>query len=397
VTDRLFSRRDAWIWAAALLIAATLLVLTGFSSDDPDSALYAGISSRLSEAPVSSWIAPQWWGFWDSSGLFREHPAGIFWLPALCERLGISAMQAAYVQGLAAGLGSLLLIGVLIARVTNTTDGRAALVWLQFMPVAFVFRIRANHEYPMLFCLVLALVAIDGVRRSWGWVAVLAAALTGALLIKGVFVLFILIALGLWILLNPARASGSMARPVAGVVVSLVVMAVAALVYDRVYFAATGDTFWGPYWRRQLSPVTITTPFSAATSWLGHLVFYIGRLLWHPAPWSLALLFYAWRRRSQFIARRVFAPHVRGVTFVAAFVAIIIVLLTPSSRFAERYAFSATFAVAALGVVVACRLWPPLRAWPTRWAAGTATAAVIWFGLVVLRLALGPWLPRISG
>ena len=78
-------------------------------------------------------------------------------------------------------------------------------------------------------------------------------------------------------------------------------------------------------------------------------------------------------------------------------VAIVIVLLTPSSRFAERYAFSATYAVAALGVVVACRKWPQLREWPVRWAAGTMTAAILWLGLVVLRIALGPWLPRISG
>lgn len=397
VTDRLFTRRDCWVWAAAFILAAGLLVATGFASDDGDSALYAGISSRLAEEPASRWIAPQWWGFWDSSGLFREHPAGVFWLPTLLDRLGIPAMQGAYIQGIAAGLGSLLLIGVLVARVTNNADGRASLVWLQFMPVAFVFRIRANHEYPMLFCLVLALVAIDGVRRSWRWLPVLAAALTGALLIKGVFVLFILLSVGLWILLNPARVAGSMMRPIAGVAISLGVMALVALVYDRIYLSATGETFWGPYWRRQLSPVTIATPFTSATSWLGHVAFYLSRLLWHPAPWSLALLFVAWQRRSRFAWRRLFDPDLRGVTFVLAFVVIVVALLTPSSRFAERYAFSATYAVAALGIVVACRLWPVLREWPTRWAAGTMTPAVIWLGLIVLRLALGPWLPRISG
>ena len=225
----------------------------------------------------------------------------------------------------------------------------------------------------------------------------LAAALTGALLIKGVFVLFILVALGLWILVNPARTPGSMARPIGGVVISLVVMALVAVAYDRVYLAATGDTFWGPYWRRQLSPVAIATPFSSATSWLGHLAFYLGRLLWHPAPWSLVLVLVAWQQRSRFAWRRLLDSDLRGVTFIVAFVAIVIVLLTPSSRFAERYAFSATYAVAALGVVVACRKWPQLREWPVRWAAGTMTAAILWLGLVVLRLALGPWLPRISG
>ena len=41
--------------------------------------------------------------------------------------------------------------------------------------------------------------------------------------------------------------------------------------------------------------------------------------------------------------------------------------------------------------------WPQLRDWPSRGAVRTTTAAVIWLGLIVLRLALGPWLPRISG
>jgi len=71
--------------------------------------------------------------------------------------------------------------------------GRAALVLLQLVPAAFVFRVRANHEYPMLLCLLAALVALDGVRRSWVWLPAVAAAITAALLIKGVFVAIVLL------------------------------------------------------------------------------------------------------------------------------------------------------------------------------------------------------------
>ena len=150
-----FTSRELAIWAACFLAAATLIVVTGFTSLDADSALYAGISGKLTNEPVSRWIAPEWWGFWDSTGLFREHPAGLYFLPAALGRLGIPAVQAAFVQGIAAELGALLLIGVIVARITRAADGRAALVLLQLMPVAFIFRIRSNHEYPMLFCLVL--------------------------------------------------------------------------------------------------------------------------------------------------------------------------------------------------------------------------------------------------
>ena len=74
----LLTRREAALWTLAFVAVAALVVLTGFASDDPDSALYADLSARLAEGPPSRWIAPEWWGYWESEGLFREHPAGIF-------------------------------------------------------------------------------------------------------------------------------------------------------------------------------------------------------------------------------------------------------------------------------------------------------------------------------
>ena len=79
-------------WTAAFVLVAALIVATHFSSTDPDSQLYASISGRLSEEPVSHWIAPEWWDFWPEThmtGLFREHPAGVFLVPVALSRLGI--------------------------------------------------------------------------------------------------------------------------------------------------------------------------------------------------------------------------------------------------------------------------------------------------------------------
>ena len=52
-------------------------------------------------------------------------------------------------------------------RVVPRDDARAALVLLQLMPVAFLFRIRANHEYLMLVGLLVTLVGLEKVRQSW--------------------------------------------------------------------------------------------------------------------------------------------------------------------------------------------------------------------------------------
>jgi 4-amino-4-deoxy-L-arabinose transferase-like glycosyltransferase len=395
----LFTPRELAIWAACFLVAAALIVLTGFTSLDADSALYAGISGKLTQEPFARWIAPEWWGFWDGTGLFREHPAGLFFLPAAMGRLGISAIQAAFVQGIAAALGSLLLIGVLVARVTRASEGRAALILLQLMPVAFIFRIRSNHEYPMLFCLALTLVALDNVRRSWWWAVVVALAVSAAMLVKGVFVVLILIAAGLWTMLNPTQQQGSPARPLLAIVAGLVAMLLVALAYDAWYLNATGETFWDPYWRRQMGPVTVASPLTGAATALHHLGFYVLRILWHPAPWSFAVLALAWRYRRRFITQArtlLAASEQRAIVFAGLFILAVIGLLFPLSRWAERYAFSATYTAAALGAVIACRTWAPIRALDRFWTTSSTSAALLWLALIVLRLIFGPLLPRLQ-
>lgn len=398
----LLSRREAAVWVLCFLGVAALLVITGFTSDDPDSALYANLSARLASGPAARWIAPEWWGFWESEGLFREHPIGVFLLPTLLGAAGIPGIQAAYIVGIGAGLASLLLIGHLIARITSPADGRLALVLLQLMPVAFIFRIRANHEYPMLLCLLLLLVGIDGVRRSWTWLPLPAFALTAALLIKGVFVVIPLIAAVIWVAVNPLRLAGSAWRPVLACVAGLVSMAVAASIYDVIYAGATGETFWRGYWARQLEPLTLASPVDATEQFvlLHHVFFYAVRLLWHPAPWSVALVVAAWRARGQLGERfrALSEPARRGLVAAVGFALGSIALLTPASRFAERYPFSAHYAIAAAGGVVALYVWPRLR---SRVEAldrvVPAFPAVVWLTLMVLRLTLGGLLPRISG
>ena len=139
--DRLLAPAERWAWTAFFLIVAAVLVAGGFSSNDPDSALYAGIAERLAQEPVRRWIAPEWWGFWPEAqmtGLFREHPAGVFLMSAALTLMGVPAAQGAYVIGVGAGLVSLLLMAGLIRKLTDREDGRAALILLQLMPVAFI-------------------------------------------------------------------------------------------------------------------------------------------------------------------------------------------------------------------------------------------------------------------
>ncbi len=396
----LLSRRESVAWVCCFLLVAAVLVGIGFSSDDPDSALYAALSARLADLPPGRWIAPEWWGHWDSEGLFREHPVGVLLLPAALGAIGIPGTQAAYVVGIAAALLCLIILGHLIARITSPADGRLALVLLQVMPVAFIFRIRANHEYPMLLCLLVMIVGLDRVRTSWRWLLVPAIALTGALLVKGVFIVVLIVAAAIWLAVNPLRAAGAAWRPVAACALAAVVLTAVAVGYDALYLDVTGERFWGPYWERQLAPLRLSAPLGTESAFLHHLSFYLLRLLWHPAPWSVALIAAIWRARRNLGGswRRMSEPARRALGCAVAFAAASIAMLTPASRFAERYPFSAHYAIAAAGAVVALYLWPRLR---TRVEALDRAVpglpVTLWVVLMLLRLTLGGMLPRISG
>jgi 4-amino-4-deoxy-L-arabinose transferase-like glycosyltransferase len=399
MTRGLIGGREVVVWILGFVIVAALLVITGFESDDPDSALYAALSARLAEGPPAHWIAPEWWGHWDSEGLFREHPAGVFLLPAALGALGVPGAQAAYIVGIAAGLASVLLLAHLVGRATTVGQGRLSLILLQVMPLAFIFRIRANHEYPMLACLLAALVGFDRVRTSWRWLPVPALALTAALLVKGVFVAIPLLAAGLWVLINPLRTPGPLGRPLAAGAIAVAVMTAAAFQYDTLYLRVTGESFWAGYWARQLAPLTIATPVEGGATFVHHLGFYALRLLWHPAPWSVALLAAAWRARGRVRHRwrALQEPVRRGIAFTVLFAAMSILLLSLPSRFAERYAFSANYVLAAAGIAAAADLWPRLTTTVRRIDERVpALAALCWTGLMLLRLAVGPLLPRIS-
>ncbi len=388
--------RERVAWIAGFLLVSTIIVGSGFTSPDPDSALYAGMAARLAEEPVVRWVAPEWWDFWPAaqmSGLFREHPAGVFWIPAGLSRLGLPAEQGAYLVGVGAGLVALVMVGMLVQRVTSREDARAVLVLLQVMPVAFVFRIRANHEYPMLAALLLVLLGLHGLRRAWWPVAVVAAGMAVGLVVKGVFLSLILLGAGLWLLLDPPGAERRSARPWLGYVVALGVTAVVAAAYDFWYLAATGERFWSAYLGRQLGPVTVASPWEDPSSVLWRLGFYVTRLLWHPAPWSLLLL---WLGLSRTRAWRDLPRRERhGLVFALTFAALVIAVLALPSRYAVRNAFSAMLVIGAAGAVAARRGWPRLAQTVARMDERVvALPAVTWTVLAVARLALGPWLPR---
>jgi hypothetical protein len=374
----------AW-WLLALSAAATLLAVTSFTTRDADSRVYITIASKLSSEPVSRWIAPQWWGAWGMQGLFREHPIGTFVLPALLGRAGYPAVQASFVITLTAQIASLLMLVLLASRLVPAYVARSLAWTLQLLPIAFVFRIRANQEYLLLAGLLLAIVGIDRARRKPAW---LVPALTGyvyALLVKGVFAFLAPICGALWIAASGQKPGERRTPAWVGIALMIGVTPMVAWEYERLYVAATGQSFLdyylGPRIALEGSAAGGSLPFPIDKLW--NAGWYLGRVAWYAAPWSL-LLVALWRRdQSPNDGRR------RWIFYcvVATLATVLLVALRDTK--ADRYVFPAYFFAAAGGTVLASARWARVQTWTIAldraWPWGPV---VLWFALFLSRLVL---------
>jgi 4-amino-4-deoxy-L-arabinose transferase-like glycosyltransferase len=404
-------RLAALAWIAALAASFLLLALFQFRSGDPDSNVYAGISARLAAEPFVRWIAPEWWGQWDFTGLFREHPIGIFVFPALAGRLGYPPPQAAYaVHGLFQAV-SIVLVQLIAVQLVSRRDARA-LGWIvQLMPIAFVFRIRANQEYAVLAGILLALLATERsrARPAWAWLTALGFA--WALLVKGVFGFLVPIACGVWLVAaewsdragagaGRSGKNGASRRTVPWVALTsvLLVAPILTVTYEWAYRAVTGDSFLAFYTGPRLRPDAVA---GGAIDRAGYnIVWYTARLAWYAFPWSVVALaaFGMWvlgvrNRREMVSSADEGAVRALGFATVASF--ILIVLFSFSDRRADRFIFPAYYFMAAAGGIVAIRSSPALSRVANRLDRPWIPAAC-WMALFLLRLGTGSHLPQFT-
>jgi hypothetical protein len=331
------------------------LAALGYGARDPDSRLYAEISARMAQASAPGWIAPDFPPGWFMRGPFREHPVGLFVPAAALGALGYPASQAAYAMNAVYQVMGLVLLQRLAATLAPGLEARS-LGWLvQLLPIAFTFRIRANHEAAVLLCLLAALYGTERARREIRFAPLIVAGLVGLLLVV------------LWLVARRLTSEASQAEGRGGwlgVAVGIAAMGITAFVYELLYRHATGEPFWSSYASRQLG---IAAAGGAATGLGGPLfglVFYLGRVIWFSFPWSLVLLGTVWRfasRREPSENAPLDAGTRAGALFTAAVVALYVGLFSLSERRADRYIFPAYYAVGAAGGIAALRLGPALR------------------------------------
>ena len=383
-------RLETLAWALVLVVAALALGRLGYEARDPDSRLYAEIAARMAAQPVSTWIAPTCPPGWYLTGLFREHPVGIHVLPALLIRLGYPAGQAAFLANALYQVLSLVLLQRLAATLAPGLEARALGWMVQLLPIAFTFRIRANHEQAVLLCLLLALLGVDRARRHRALGLAAVAGLVGLLLVKGVLVVMGLGACALWVLLvrpdDDPRASRAPA--VWTLLAAVLAVAATAWVYEQMYERATGQEFWSIYLARQLGAAAVDQSAAGFAHKAANLFWYLARVVWFPFPWSLTLAAAVWKSRG----RTAGAPGSRSaLVFVLWLTVFYLAAFSLSDRRADRYIFPVYYAVGAAGAVAALRGWSRLHDLAFRLDRVFVPAAVwiVTFGLHVVGGILG--------
>ena len=383
-----------------LVAAFVLLALTGYTSRDPDSTVYAGIAARMSSEPLMRWIAPAWWGAWGNEGLFREHPVGIFVLPAALARLGYPPVQAAYAVNAAFQVLTLVLVSAVAAAVASRRESRALAWALQLILIAFVFRIRANQEYAVLAGVLAALYATEQSRARVSWAWITAVAFAWVLLVKGVFGLMVPALCAVWLAARQHGESSPRLAPWGALGLTLLVAPVLTFAYESAYRTVTGESFLAFYTGPRLDAGSVAE--GSLARWPYNGMWYTGRLIWYALPWSVfalgALAAYV-HHLGGGVSRRIVAGMSResrsGLAFAAISSAVLVVAFALSDRKADRFIFPAYFILGGAGALTAFRCSPRMsrvvEVLDKPWV-----PAACWLVLFLVRLASGGQLPRFT-
>jgi 4-amino-4-deoxy-L-arabinose transferase-like glycosyltransferase len=389
-----------WLaWGGVLVVAAVLLIVVNVRAADSDSGLHIGFVERLNTLPVSRWIAPEWWGLWGFEGLYREHPIGILIPPLILAKLGFPASQAPFLANAIYQVLSLVIIQNVAATVVPAVKARALSWMLQLIPIAFTYRIRANHEQAVLLLFFVALWSIEKSRKDARWISLLVFSTTAAVLVKGVFAAWLFMGCALWLLII---RNDRYARPIdrfrdrvrldrrawIGLAISFAAVLGVIAGYEFLYRQATHESFLAVYVSRQIGAAAVAKGSSYPAQKLSNLIFYGGRLLWFAFPGSLAVLAAIWKRsRREPVPERTRQAFVFSVGISLLYV----VLFSLSDRHADRYIFPAYYLFAACGMILAANQLAWLHRIIERWDRHQQVfTPLLWLILFCLNLASGP-------
>jgi 4-amino-4-deoxy-L-arabinose transferase-like glycosyltransferase len=339
----------------------------------------------------------------------------MFVVPAALGRLGYPANEAAYAVNALYQILCFALVTLIGSAVTSRRDARALGWILQLLPIAFVFRVRANQEYAVLAGVLFTIYATERARTQASWALGMIGGFCAVLLVKGVFAVMVPIVCIVWLV---SRATANHHRFAdraawAGIVLMPVAGALLAWGYETAYAQVTGQSFLAIYQGRQL-PEDAIAGSSPVVRTLYTASWYATRVAWYGFPWSVIANVFAVGsiRRGEWWPWSTAGAFDRGggpgataegddgagrqgawFAFVAALA--LTAAFSLAHRKADRYIFPVYFLIAAAGAGTALRR----SAWLAR-AAGHANRpwvpAAFYVVLVVITMLLSGKLPQFT-
>jgi hypothetical protein len=195
--------------------------------------------------------------------------------------------------------------------------------------------------------------------------------------------MFALVGAALWIVVIPAPPGGSNRWAWSGLIAAVAAAALMLAGYETVYVRTTGESFLEFYRSTRLGGSMQLGDPRIVPHALANIVWYLTRLAWFAAPWSLVACATAavWLR---FRTRGAAVPPFdvlteRGLAWAWLLTAVFIAVLSPANVRAERFIFPTYFVIGAVGVVTAMRHsggirrlteradrpWVPIAVWMT--------------------------------
>jgi hypothetical protein len=320
--------------------------------------------------------------------LFREHPVGILVVPAAGIRLGLPSEQAAYIVNMLYQVGIILLIPLVATLIATGLEARTLAWTLQLLPVAFAYRIRANQEHPVLLAFLVLLYATHRVRERPAWVALMVAAFGVIVMIKGLFAMFALVGAALWLIFIPAPVQGRDRWGWLGLTVTLVAAVLLVIGYEAAYVRTTGESFLEFYRTQRLGVSIRLTGSGVIWHSLRNIIFYVMRILWFAAPWSLlaVAVMWVWLRSRMQGTPGLNLTSERALMWALAITAVHIIVLSPALVRAERFIFPTYFIIGAVGVIAALRWSPRFHALAVRADRYVWLPVAVWMAGVLSRV-----------
>jgi 4-amino-4-deoxy-L-arabinose transferase-like glycosyltransferase len=335
------------IFTLALISYGVIVSIFPFDYHDSDSSCYSRISQELAYEPLSTWCAPQWYGHGGNQGLFRDHPPGLFWLPALLVRAGVKASRAALCANFIYILLGLYFLFKLAALYGDAALGWAAVFGFVLTPIFMQYLVRANHEQPLNLAVVAGLYGLARSSRAFRYKALFAAALVFAVFIKGLSAIILsILAFLFWLILSRNRKTFTLI-----VVAHLLMLATVAL-FEGWYRSVTHSSFLAVYIAFQ-GGRTVQAVFAPLRK-LYNLMWYGGRALWFSAPWVYFALYglFKYGKKKLALAKDTLIQFLFGGS------AAVMAFISLSDRKADRYIFPAYLLLSFAGVYALSRMKP---------------------------------------